>query len=92
MLVLELAREAGTAASSEQLGELAAQFVAAGAEAPAHLLHLAGAVQRCSSRLPLWPLPAAGAGGAAASAAAASLDTPGGACLAAHLWSVIVLY
>jgi hypothetical protein len=60
-------------------------------QAPAHLLRLAAAMQRCSSWLPVGPLPAAGAGGAAAAAAAASLDTPGGACLAVHLWLVIVL-
>ena len=60
-------------------------------QAPAHLLRLAAAMQRCSSWLPVGPLPAVGTGGAAAAAAAASLDTPGGACLAVHLWLVIVL-
>lgn len=96
VLVFELARGADTAASSKKLGELAAQLVAAEAEAPAHLLRLAAAMQRCSAyllcfaaamqRCSSWlaagPLPAADAGGTAAAAAPASLDIPGGACLA----------
>ena len=59
-------------------------------EAATHLRRIAAAMQRGSSWLPVGPL-LGGPRGSGAAAAAAAAASPQAACLAVHLWLVLVL-
>ena len=69
--------------------------LAATPEAAGHVERIAAAMRRASTWLPMGTLPGhslrGGGGGAAAAAAAAAAEAPQSACLAVHLWLVLVL-
>lgn len=67
--------------------------LAAAPEAAGHVARIAATMRQASAWLPVGPLPGSSlrGGSGAAAAAVAAAETPQAACLAVHLWLVLVL-